>query len=340
MTEMVRLSLEDAEALCMEALLANGCDERNARAVTRVVMAAERDACASHGLFRVPGYVASLKDGRVNGVAEPRLEQVAPSVLRVDGDNGFAPLALDTGRDALIETGRAQGLAALSLVKVFHFAALWCDVEPVCDAGLAGFAFTAYMPCVVPTGGSEPLFGTNPMAFGWPRPGGQPVIYDQAAAAMARGDIMIAARDGHEVPPGVGVDPSGRDTTDPKEILKGAQRAFGGYKGANIALMVELLVGALIGERFSYEAAEHDEIDSGPVRGGELLLALDPDRFGDAAGWADHAEGLFSRMAGMEGVRLPGARRYENRRRTAQDGVAIPATLHGAIQQCIVSSEG
>lgn len=337
MSERVNLSLDEATALCMDALLASGCDEQNARAVTRIVMAAEGDLCASHGLFRMPGYVDSLKRGKVNGKARPRLERLAPGVLRVDGDDGFAPLALEVGRHHLIETARAQGLTALSLVKIFHFAALWCDVEPYCEAGLAAFAFTAYMPCVVPAGGSEPLYGTNPMAFGWPRPGGDPVIFDQAAAAMARGDIMIAARDGHEVPPRVGVGPDGKETTDPNEILKGAQLAFGGYKGANIALMVELLVGALIGERFSYEAAQYDEIDTGPVRGGELVLALDPARFGDADGWAEHAEGLFRHMEGMDGVRLPGARRYRNRKRTPEDGVTVPASLYESIRQAAQS---
>src|SRR3546814_2781775 len=92
------------------------------------------------------------------------------------------------------------------------------------------------------------------MAFAWPRPGRHPLVFDQASSASARGEIMIAAREGHAVPPGTGIDAEGRDTTDPNAILDGgAQLPFGGYKGASIALMIELLVGALIGDKFSFK---------------------------------------------------------------------------------------
>ena len=87
----VNLTLEEADALVMRVLRANGCDEANARAVTDTVMAAERDICHSHGIFRIPGYVASLRSGKVNGKAAPTVKQIAPGALQVDADRGFAP---------------------------------------------------------------------------------------------------------------------------------------------------------------------------------------------------------------------------------------------------------
>ena len=95
-------------------------------------------------------------------------------------------------------------------------------------------------------------------------------------------------------------------------------------------MMVELLAAGLIGERFSYEAAQHDNKDGGPPRGGEFVLALDPARLaGD--GWLDHSEAFFERMLEIDGVRLPGDRRYGNRNRSRDDGVDVSDELHAKI---------
>jgi delta1-piperideine-2-carboxylate reductase len=187
--------------------------------------------------------------------------------------------------------------------------------------------FTAYMPAVAPFGARVPFFGTNPMAFGWPRAGGRTMIFDQASAAMARGDISIAARDGRTLPTGIGIDAAGEPTTDPAAVLKGAQLTFGGYKGTAIALMVELLAAGLIGQPFSFEAGDEDKKDGGPPRGGVFLLALDPAKFGDAQGWLEHCESFFARYAALDGVRLPGDRRAANRDRIDRAGTDLPTQL-------------
>ncbi|MBO6562708.1 MAG: Ldh family oxidoreductase [Nisaea sp.] len=326
--QTVSMTLEEAHALAVSCLQRSGADAENARAVADIVTAAERDLCHSHGLFRIPGYVASLKSGKANGKARPAVSELAPGVVRIDGDGGFAPLALETGRAPLIERARANGIAALALNNIYHFAALWPETEALAEQGLAAFAFTAAFPYVVAPGGRTPIFGTNPMAFAWPRPGRHPMVFDQASSTMARGEIMLAARDGHSVPLGAGIDRDGKDTTDPKAILEGgAQLAFGGYKGAALAMMVELLAGALIGDRLSFEAEAEDNGDGGPPVGGELIIALDPARFGDAGGFAAHADLLFERMLADEGVRLPGDRRRKARETTARDGIRVPESL-------------
>ncbi|MBX2855348.1 MAG: Ldh family oxidoreductase [Rhodobacteraceae bacterium] len=322
------IALEEVYRLADEALQNNGCDEQNANAVARTITRAERDGCASHGLFRLPGYLKALKSGKANGRADPKVEQLAPSVVRVDGDLGFAPLAHERGRSSLIELTRETGFAAQPIIRTHHFSALWAETEPLAEAGLAAFAFTAYMPSVAPAGGRKPFFGTNPLSFAWPRgDGAPPMVFDMATAAMARGEIMIAARDGHEVPAGAGVDADGAATTDPKAILGGAQLPFGGYKGSAIALMVELLSAGLMGEAFSDEAAARDNRDGGPPQGGELLIAIDPARFGDPEGWLEHSNQYLERLGALEGVRLPGDRRRTNRERIAKDGVSVPQTL-------------
>lgn len=320
------MTLDAARRLAEHCLQNNGCDMANASAVAEVMLRAEADGCASHGLFRLPGYVAALRSGKVDGAAVPSIDHLMPAILRIDAANGFAPRAVAKGRPALIEAAKIHGLAAASVVRAHHFSALWCDVEPLVEAGLCAMACTAYMPSMAPFGGTKALFGTNPMAFGWPRPGKNPIIFDQASSAMARGDVMIAARDGATVPAGVGIGPDGQPTTDPNEILKGVMLPFGGHKGSAIALMIELLAAGLTGDRFSFEAAAHDNKDGGPPQGGMFLLALDPEQFGDP-NWIGHCERFFAQMLAIENVRLPGRRRYENRARTERNGISIPEPL-------------
>ena len=325
--ELVSVSVDEIHRVARQALERAGCNQEHAQAVAWVMSRAEADGAASHGVFRLPGYLASLASGKVDGHARPSLVSLAPSVLRVDGHGGFAPLAVQQARQAMGPLARTQGMAAAAVVNVHHFSALWVDIEELVKSGLVAMCFTAYMPVVAPAGARQPFFGTNPMAFGWPRPGGEAMIFDQASAAMARGEIQIAARDGEAVPPGSGIGPDGLPTTDPARILAGAQLPFGGHKGSALALMVELLAAGLIGQPFSVEAGEQDNHDGGPPLGGVLLLALDPARFGDAVGWQAHSEAFFQRLLGLEGVRLPGDRRASRRARIAALGAQLPAAL-------------
>ncbi len=327
----MKLLVEEIEDIARSILLRHGCDEENASAVARVIKAAEGDHSHSHGLFRLPGYIASLKSGKVNGKARPSVTNIAPAVLRCDGDNGYTPLAHTVSREPLAECARQHGIASLGIVRTFHFAALWYEVTALAEEGLVAFAFTSYKPAVAPAGGRKAVFGTNPMAFAWPRKGRPPLVFDQASAAMARGEIQIAARDGRSVAPGTGLNAEGRPTTDPNEILKGVQLAFGGHKGSAIALMVELLAGPLIGETLSMETKINDNNDGGPPRGGELIIALDPARSGDPDHFADHAEMLFSEILEQEGARLPADRRYANRQMSTRDGVDINDGLYAQI---------
>ena len=330
---VVRLSLSEISALGERCLSHNGCDRANARAVANTMMLAERDGCHSHGLFRLPGYVASLRSGKVNGEASPTLETLGPATLRVNGDGGYASLPLECGLSPLAGLASQQGLAALALVNVFHFAALWLEMEVLAARGLVAFAFVGSSAKVAPSGASKAFFGTNPMAFAWPRPGREgPMVFDLATSAMARGEIQIAARDGREVEFGVGLDANGAATRDASAIINGGvQLPFGGYKGSSLSLMVELLTAGLLGEPFGARAAQALPIDGGPNRGGQLIIALDPAHFGDANGWSAHCEAFFSSLLGLDGVRLPGDRRRVHRRESVRNGVDIPQPLYQQI---------
>ncbi|MEM8686557.1 MAG: Ldh family oxidoreductase [Pseudomonadota bacterium] len=329
--DTVHMTLDEVHALTHKVLIKHGCDDANATAIADNITGAERDTATSHGVFRLPGHVTSLSNGKVNGQAKPTLERLSPGVVKVDSDGGFTPLAFQVGKQALIEAARENGIAVLAITRTFHFAALWPETSALAEEGLVALAVTSSPPYVAAAGGKKPFFGTNPMAFAWPRKEGPPMAFDQAAAAMARGEIMIHARDGHEVPDGVGIDADGNPTNDPDAILKGAQLTFGGYKGSAIALMIDLLAGPLIGEAFSAEAGRADNGDGGPALGGELIIAIDPKRLGAGDGYLDHAEQLFAEMTEQPGVRLPGDRRLKARAVTPSEGVHVPKSLHAKI---------
>lgn len=327
----VTLSQNEAYELIKTCLLNNGCDEANAQAVTDTIIQAEVDQCFSHGIFRVPLYVKGLSVGRANGKAEPSVKQLSPSVIRVDGDSGFAPLGLQVAHQPLVECAKKNGIAALAFNNMFHIAAIWPEVEKLAEEGLCAMAFTSTYPYVAPAGGIKPVYGSNPIAFGWPRLDQSPLVFDQASAATARGEIMIAARDGHQVAENVGIGPNGEATTDPNVILEGAQLPFGGYKGASLAMMIELLVGPLIGDFLGIESKEDDAGKGGSPKGGELILAIDPAKFGDPEAIKAHGEKLFAAILEQDGTRLPGQRRLKGRANTAESGISIPQSLYDSI---------
>jgi len=222
----------------------------------------------------------------------------------------------------------------MPIVNSYHFAALWYEVEALAEDGLVAFAFVNSRAYVALAGGTERLFGTNPMAFGWPRKGRPPMVFDQASSAAARGEMMLHKRDGKPMPDGWALGRDGKPTADPAEGLAGAQLPFGGHKGSAIALMVELLSAALPRDYLSFEASAEEPDDGGPAKGGELVIALDPARFvpgGDADASLDHAETLFQRLLAQDGARLPSDRRYAARERTAVDGIRIPQSLYNDI---------
>ena len=307
------LTLDEIFELAKKTLLTNRCDEETATILADLIMKAERDGSLSHGLFRLPAYVSGLKSGKINGKTRPEVKQISPSVIKVLGNNCLAPMVLNKGLPELIRTAKENGVAVLAINNSHHMAAMWPETETVAEAGLVAFACTSYKPAVAPAGAIKPLFGTNPISFAWPRPGKTPVVFDMATAAMAMGEVQVAKREGHKVPLGTGLTKDGKETTDPGEIADGGVLLpFGGHKGSGIAMMVELLAGALVGDNFSFETAAKDNNDGGPPSGGEFILAISPEKI-SGSGWDKHADEFFNKMKSMEGVRLPGQRRHKNR---------------------------
>lgn len=329
---MVHIPEAELSATVQRALAGMGLSDAHVQAIARVIVAGQRDACQSHGVYRLISCFDAVRAGKVKLDGEPTVSSTGGPIVQVDAQFGFSPLAFERGLPALVEATRRHGLGALVIRQCFHFSALWPEIEAITAHGLAALALTPSHAWVAPAGGKKPLFGTNPIAFGWPRPGPYPYVFDFATSAIARGDLELHRRAGKALPEGCGVDAAGQPSTDPVEIARGAMLAFGGHKGSALATMVELLAGALIGDWTSRESQAFDDSASVTPCHGELVLAFDPAAFGggDSEAQTARAEALLDSIT-AQGARLPSQRRFAARERSQAEGVAVPAALYADI---------
>lgn len=324
-----RVPMPELEQLIGQALRRAGLAAANVQPVAHSMAVCERDGVKSHGLLRLPGFVHSLAIGWADGAARPEVASRAESMIRVDARNGFAQVALAHVSDALRDMARRHGVAILLTGNSHHFAAIWPDIEPFAADGFIALSCVNSKKRMAAWGGGRPVTGTNAIGFAAPRPGAEPLVWDQSSSVLSQGDVLLAAKTGRDVPPGVGCDADGRPTTSPSAILDGgALLPFGGPKGASLAVMVEVLAAALTGGPFGFE----DRSPSGTATtslGGQFLLVIDPARSTDD--FPARMGTLCAALKDAGAERLPGDRRYAARRRALAEGIEIDAEAHAAL---------
>jgi delta1-piperideine-2-carboxylate reductase len=320
----VRIEFETLKSLLKDIFVCNGTSDLVAEILAANCAGCERDGAISHGIFRIPGYLASLNTGWVDGKANPEITSASPSFIRIDARNGFAQPALAAATEAIREAVERTGIALVAARNSHHFSALWPDVEPFARNGLVAVTFVNGLANVVPHGGHVPVYGTNPIAFATPVANANPIVVDQATSVMANGEVRLHALANSPLPLGTGVDSRGIPTTDPHAILAGgALYTFGGYKGSSIALMVELMAGALTGGQLSFENDFGDCVGAQTPKAGQLLIVIDPARGGHSI-FAERVASLRDRLIDAGQERLPGERRYKNRANAERLGIPIP----------------
>lgn len=326
---MPHLSPADAEALASRALQAAGAAPAMAATTARTLVAAEAQGQAGHGLSRVPQYCAFLRNGRADGAAVPAVVAERGGAALVDARHGLAYLALDLAVADAARRAAAHGVAFLGITNSHHSGAMGLPVAALArEHGLVALAFTNSPSAMPVPGGRRPLLGTNPVAAAFPRRGAEPLVIDLALSEVARGKIMVAAKEGRAIPEGWAIDAEGRPTTDPKAALSGAMLAMGGTKGALLALVVELLCCALTGAAFGFEADSFFVDEGNRPRLGQAILAVDPGALAGRDAFLDRVEALIAAMLGDAGVRLPGARRAALEAEARARGIAVPEALH------------
>lgn len=326
MTDTLRLSFDELVARITAIFAHAGMSPAAAASLGRVIAEGERDGCKSHGVYRLAGCLATIKAGKVDPVALPELDDDGGAVIRVNARDGFSTPAFDMAAPLLAARAKELGLAALVINDCTHFSALWPEMEVLTAHGVAAMAMCPSYATVAPAGGTAPLLGTNPFAFGWPRQNTNPYVFDFATSVAARGEIEIYRRAGKPLPAGWAVDADGQPTTDPEAALAGAMLPFGAHKGSAISTMIELLAGVMIGDLTSVGALEKLGTTSLAPAHGELIIAFSPEKF--AAGRAGdpfaRAETLFAAIAG-QGARMPSARRFATRAETVANGIPLTA---------------
>ncbi|SDW96464.1 delta1-piperideine-2-carboxylate reductase [Ruegeria halocynthiae] len=327
------LSLDEVRELARSVLVASGMDERGSAVLADLVQMSERDGPRSHGLRMLPVYAQSFSSGYANPVSSPRVERTAPGVLRGDGDNGYYQIVAAKAREELIEMARENGIAAFTCSNCHHLGALRFDTGPLAEAGLVALGVVNSLSMVVPQGGVRPVFGTNPMSFACPRPGGEPVVWDQASSMVALMDIRLAAAEGHDLPRPAGLDPDGQPTQDPNAILESRSLLpFGEHKGAAIAFLIEVLGAALAGGTLSVDNANREAYGALNIKGGHTLIAIDPARFGNET-FGVYVQRICAEIEGNGDARVPGDGRLKNRAAVKADGVRVTADLMAQLRE-------
>jgi (2R)-3-sulfolactate dehydrogenase (NADP+) len=329
-SDLVRLTLSDVEVLSHAALRASGTSEPNAHCMARSIVAAEAEGIASHGLMRLPTYCEHTASGKVDGRAEPTVTRARPAAWVADARDGFAHPAIDAGFQSLVPGAKEHGIGALAVTSSYNCGVVGHHVGRLANEGLVAIACANTPAAIAPWGGSKALLGTNPVAFAAPRADQPPLVIDQSASVVARGEVMLHSLHGREIPPGWALDRDGMPTTDPRAALAGSMPPSGGYKGANIALMVEILAAVLTGANFSFAASSFADDKGGPPRTGQFFIAIDPAAFLGPR-FPERLEALIAAMTAQPGVRLPSARRAAARAVALEHGITVKRSLYERI---------
>lgn len=253
----------------------------------RILVDADLRGIDSHGVPRLPGYIAAIRAGQIDPSATPTIAHETAATARVDGHNGFGLSTAEWAMDLAIKKAREAGVGFVALSHTNHFGAASYYPLRALQHDLIGIAMTNAGGLVIPTFAREPLLGTNPFSVAVPAGKEQPFVLDMATSTVAWGKIEIARRDEKLIPFGWAVDAEGDPTQDPfaaRALLPlGSDRATGGQKGYGLAMVVETLCGPLSGAAMSFDQRTYRQepgtVSTRPTNVGQFFGAWDPAAF-------------------------------------------------------------
>ena len=317
-----------------EILESCGVPHKDALLAGELLVRSDLRGYATHGLTRLPSYVQRLRAKEFNPRPSMR-HRSFPGGIVLDADLGMGhvagPHAVRLGREAL-ETS-ASVLVAIQ--SCGHLGALGMHALLAAEAGYFCLVGQRTPPLLAMEGFKGAAIGHNPIAFACPAPGEPPIVFDIACSVAARGHILLAARDGRDIPEGWALDAQGRPTTDAKQALDGALLPMGGHKGIGVAMMVECLAGALAATAASLEPEANRLPTSGAMGGqGAFLWMVDPRRFVQDDLFAACMTQWIERYqaSGGDAARLPGRRGALLEARSREQGMSLPPALLQELQ--------
>lgn len=297
---MVTIHRDALTELCSDALLRVGVDSRDAHALAEATVEAELVGNRAVGVGHLFDYLDGYRHGRIDTTSRPVVRRAAPAVIDVDAAQGLAQTAFAEASEQLHEAVREAGVAALWIKNSFTCGELGYYARRLAQQGFLAVAM-ANSPALMSLGGApRPVLGTNPLAYGIPRPGQLPIVIDQASSSTAFVNIRRAADTGQPIPAGWALGPDGEQTQDAASAMQGTLLPFGSHRGGNIALLGEILA-TLSGAAFSLDAAPFDSGTTSPGIG-VFLLGVDPELF---PGAVERLSRQFETLRQDHQVRLP-----------------------------------
>jgi hydroxycarboxylate dehydrogenase B len=332
-SSMHLIPLPRLRAAIAELMLGFGSEAAEIDLVTDNLLAANLTGHDSHGIGMLPRYANAFVEGGLKPNVHVATKLDSGTLLALDGRAGFGQVV---GHEAMLQgIARAQqhGSCIVALGNAHHLCRIGAWAEMAVAAGLVSVHFVNVIsrPIVAPWGGGDARFGTNPFTVGIPVPGREPVILDMATSIVAQGKTRVAHNKGETMPCGMLLDDQGRPTTDPRYSVVppfGALRTFGEHKGYGLALVCELLGGALAGALTCHAPADGQQ----RVLNGMLTILIDPARLGDAnlvggemASFIDWVKAAPP-QAGFDRVRVAGDPERESRAKRLAEGIPVDAT--------------
>jgi uncharacterized oxidoreductase len=324
----------------IEALVAKGgSNAREAKLVAENLVEANLKGHDSHGVGMIPRYIQSLVEGGLAVNQAPKVLLDTGPLLRLDGQAGYGQVIGHDTMTMAIERAKQHGFCAAGLHHSHHIGRIGAWAEMAVAAGLVSLHFVNVVsrPIVAAWGGGDARFGTNPICIGVPRTGKDPIVLDFATSRIAQGKTRVAHNKGVKLPPGTIIDSEGRPTTDPRYTVVppfGAILTFGEHKGYGLAMIAELLGGALTGGATMRKAYD------GPNKGvynGMLTIVLDPEKLGTSEHFQHEIEAFTGWVQsgpvaqGFDKVRLAGDPEREWKARRLKEGIPVDPTTWGDI---------
>lgn len=305
-TADVTVPRDQLTALARSACRGAGASPQVADLLVDAALFAEDRGLRGVGVPHLLDYLRAIKAGRMDGQAVPEVTRLSPGIIACDARGGSFHAGFEAAAHDLVAAARELGVAMFLQSGAFASGQLGWFAERLAIQGLVALAAINSHALLATQPGTGRVLGTNPLAYSLPRPDDQVMTVDQSSSTAAYVNVRAAADRGEPIPETWAVDAAGEPTTDAVAALAGSMLPFGGYKGANIAWLVELLAG-MSGANWSIDAPAFDDGAECPSVG-MFVLAIDPDTF--PHDYLARVDAHVTRLAGL-GVRTPGTSRAE-----------------------------
>lgn len=329
--KLVLLQADELKALMKNKLMSAGLPEVMAEETAAHLTYADLRGIHSHGAVRVEYYSERAAKGGVNFNPELRFEKTGESTGIFHGDNAQGHYVANEAVPYAVEMAKKTGVAVVGVARVSHTGMLAYYTNKIAEQGLFAFAVCQSDPMVVPFGGAEVYYGTNPISFAAPRNDGPPVCLDMATTVQAWGKILDARSKGRSIPADWAVDSDGAPTTDPHNVA--ALVPVGGPKGYGLMMLVDVLSGVLLGVPYGgHVSSMYADLSKGRDLG-HTFVVIDPERFVGLENFKKTMDATVNELhnikpaVGFNQVFYPGEIEQMNYDRHLKEGVEIPEEI-------------